>query len=432
MRVYWSVEWVVRGNVARVAKSALLVGFCAVSLRLFAAQNDLPLVPGCEVSVYAVLLAPRGLSFDLETGILYVGNDSTGENCRDTTRVRRVGPDGVVEEFGTPIEDPDAVLFDPLGCFPGTEPGSLLVAGRSFGVTACNTYAQIQAFVPDDSGGAELSVVAPGSFNNGLKFNPTDMVFDMGALVLADGGGFGAGTNGGFLIYDACGIPPTRFLDLNGIASILPTAGGYLFRRSEELSRYDVESEAVTPIVGQLSTSAVFLVRGTGGDVWKDDVFVVSCAGELLRVDSGGRTAPIGTGFDCVADDAEFGPDNALYVSQRELGRILRIAPQTNMLPPPVRFVRGDTDQDGSVIITDGIFILGFLFLGTNDELSCHDAADVDDSGSLELSDAIYLFNWLFLGGEEPPAPGPDACGVDPTKDCVDCASFEMDCTQSE
>ena len=91
--------------------------------------------------------------------------------------------------------------------------------------------------------------------------------------------------------------------------------------------------------------------------------------------------------------------------------------------PGPV-FKRGDADGQGALNLTDGIFILNFLFLGVS-EPSCLDAADTDDSGTLNISDGIAVFNFLFSTGPEPPAPGPTVCGPDPTtEDDLECAEF--------
>ena len=92
--------------------------------------------------------------------------------------------------------------------------------------------------------------------------------------------------------------------------------------------------------------------------------------------------------------------------------------------PPVPKFRRGDANADSGVPnITDGIFILNFLFLG-GPAPPCDDAADTNDDGSHNITDGIYLLNYLFLGGPAPPAPGPDDCGVDPTGDALGCASF--------
>jgi hypothetical protein len=85
-------------------------------------------------------------------------------------------------------------------------------------------------------------------------------------------------------------------------------------------------------------------------------------------------------------------------------------------------FARGDANSDGAINITDGVYVLTYLFLGGAEPL-CEDAADADDKGTIRLTDAVYLFNHLFLGGPEPPPPYPGA-GVDPTEDELSCFGF--------
>jgi hypothetical protein len=87
--------------------------------------------------------------------------------------------------------------------------------------------------------------------------------------------------------------------------------------------------------------------------------------------------------------------------------------------PPGGRFKRGDTNGDGALNITDGVFVLNFLFLGGKAP-PCKKAADTDDSGGLNITDGVYILNFLFTGGKAPPAPYP-LCGLDPTEDLLDC-----------
>ena len=79
-------------------------------------------------------------------------------------------------------------------------------------------------------------------------------------------------------------------------------------------------------------------------------------------------------------------------------------------------FIRGDADDNGSLQLTDGIFILNFLFLGGGTP-GCTESADADNNGAIQLTDGIYILNFLFLGGDGTPAPGALACGPDPDKD---------------
>ena len=84
-------------------------------------------------------------------------------------------------------------------------------------------------------------------------------------------------------------------------------------------------------------------------------------------------------------------------------------------------FIRGDSNLDGQIDISDALFTLSVLFLGGK-ALGCKDAADTNDSGVIDLSDAVFGLVYLFLGGRAPPSPGPDFPGIDPTEDLLDCA----------
>ncbi|MGQ9590347.1 MAG: dockerin type I repeat-containing protein [Planctomycetota bacterium] len=88
--------------------------------------------------------------------------------------------------------------------------------------------------------------------------------------------------------------------------------------------------------------------------------------------------------------------------------------------PSGTPFVRGDANADGGINITDGIYVLNFLFLG-GPEPPCGEASDTNGDGGVNITDGIYVLNFLFLGGPEPPAPYPDCGDLGPE---VNCASF--------
>ena len=76
-------------------------------------------------------------------------------------------------------------------------------------------------------------------------------------------------------------------------------------------------------------------------------------------------------------------------------------------------FRRGDHDGSGLADITDGLNLLGFLFLGTTPPI-CGNASDFDNSGLLDITDALILLGHLFLGQPNAlPAPG-TSCGLNP------------------
>ena len=80
-------------------------------------------------------------------------------------------------------------------------------------------------------------------------------------------------------------------------------------------------------------------------------------------------------------------------------------------------FNRGDPDDTSAVQLTDGIFILNFLFIGGGAP-ACFDSADADNNGAVQLTDGIYILNFLVLGGAAPVDPGTSAtpCGPDPAE----------------
>ena len=86
-------------------------------------------------------------------------------------------------------------------------------------------------------------------------------------------------------------------------------------------------------------------------------------------------------------------------------------------------FVRGDTDGDGKVDLTDAVAFLDSMFRG-GAPFSCEDAADSNDDGRLDLSDAVTILNHLFSGGDPLPAPALPACGDDPTADSLVCKGY--------
>ena len=93
-------------------------------------------------------------------------------------------------------------------------------------------------------------------------------------------------------------------------------------------------------------------------------------------------------------------------------------------LPAATEFIRGDANSDGDVNITDGVFVLNFLFVGRTIP-PCREASDANADGVVNITDGVYLLNFLFAGGPEPPTPFGE-CGTDPTQSPaeVDCAFF--------
>ena len=86
--------------------------------------------------------------------------------------------------------------------------------------------------------------------------------------------------------------------------------------------------------------------------------------------------------------------------------------PTCGVGPQKPEFRRGDPNSDGSINITDGIYVLNYLFLG-GPKPACQEAANPNDDAMVNITDGIYILNFLFLGGPAPVAPGPTTCGPD-------------------
>jgi len=116
-----------------------------------------------------------------------------------------------------------------------------------------------------------------------------------------------------------------------------------------------------------------------------------------------------------------------VFVRFRDVaGNVSEIASDAVQLgsgPSPDGFRRADANADARHDISDAIFTLGFLFLGSPTALGCEKSADSNDDGTVNISDPVHLLGHLFSGGPAPPAPYPD-CGEDPTLDSLGCSSY--------
>jgi len=65
-------------------------------------------------------------------------------------------------------------------------------------------------------------------------------------------------------------------------------------------------------------------------------------------------------------------------------------------------FSRGDADNNGSLEITDGVFILNFLFIGGRAP-ECTPIADSNGDNQVNITDGVFILNHLFLGAPAPP-----------------------------
>lgn len=88
----------------------------------------------------------------------------------------------------------------------------------------------------------------------------------------------------------------------------------------------------------------------------------------------------------------------------------------------PGRFLRGDSNGDLKVNVTDAVHILRYLFAGGT-EPPCLEAADANDDGRVSIPDAIYLLQFLGRMLDALPDPGARTPGLDPTPDDLGCGA---------
>ncbi|MDC3251537.1 hypothetical protein OAU96_01365 [Planctomycetota bacterium] len=91
------------------------------------------------------------------------------------------------------------------------------------------------------------------------------------------------------------------------------------------------------------------------------------------------------------------------------------------LLPTPVYFIRGDSNGDGSVDISDSVKTLNFLFHSA--VITCGDALDANDDELVNIADAIFTLEALF-GSTTTPWPLISDCVLDNTEGPLECNSF--------
>jgi len=67
--------------------------------------------------------------------------------------------------------------------------------------------------------------------------------------------------------------------------------------------------------------------------------------------------------------------------------------------------IRGDADDDGSLNITDAVFLVDFIFF-SGPPPPCFEEGDVNGDAAISVADAVHLVQYIFFGGP-PPADCP-------------------------
>jgi hypothetical protein len=262
--------------------------------------SSLPkLVDGYRIGVYAYVEQPMKLSFSRD-GALYAGRQGGND------RIHRIGPGGhPVIEFGPSQNDPDAVLADDDGRISGHR-YSVLVGGDA---TLAAIYSNQQsAVIFHDAGFSDVD----------------DMKFDRnGRLLFADDAP---------LVWASTGGPPAVLFSTPARASSLAVDGDnriFIALADGTIRIYDQNGNPAGIFASGLDTGLnLYIALGEGRGGFGRFLYALS-GSTLLRFTPNGRATVIGTGFSVGPPSGTgmvFGPDHALYISDYQGNRILRIA----------------------------------------------------------------------------------------------------------
>jgi len=198
-------------------------------------------------------------------------------------------------------------------------------------------------------------------------------------------------------------------------------------RQAEPLERPPPRPPAIQELFPSLS-QARFEPKNplTSGATWArfptvEDTAYSALAGDqarIWRISNTGLVRPFGRNFN-KPNGIAFHPTGVMLVAEESpaeptKGSVLAVGGWRNW------FKRGDANGDGTVDISDPIFIWNWVFQG-GPVPPCLDGADADDNSKIESADGDRIWNYLFNGGLAPEPPGPNCCGRDPTPDLLDC-----------
>ena len=216
-------------------------------------------------------------------------------------------------------------------------------------------------------------------------------------------------------------------------------------RAGKGVLRFDTARDDVLPMgaesLADLVGSTMSVVDSEGGVMMSGDIGELSSArvrhprhpgrNDRDRDDRGGdgddEADDDNEGDDGDDDAADDGGDDAGDGVAAAFEELLELdAPELSFdvrEPHNARFLRGDSNDDGTVDISDAVSVLGYLFQGGNAPY-CADAADANDDGQVDIGDPILILRSLFQRSARIRPPYPHA-GHDRTPDELDCDIYE-------
>ncbi|MDE0959290.1 MAG: cohesin domain-containing protein [Planctomycetota bacterium] len=207
---------------------------------------------------------------------------------------------------------------------------------------------------------------------------------------------------------------------------------------------FDQASTSGLDIEDQLDPFQVEFFTSINDDQFAPGIGWAACAAIFdFSPPFGGQTLAPGINISIVRFQFQTAADNAL------VGSCSAITPVNNMGHPVIQniltidgisnspdleagnicftdsppFIRGDSNDDGSLNLADAIFLIGYYFAGGSPP-PCRASANSNGDAVVDIGDVIFVINHQFLAGPQPGAPYP-SCGADPAGEAgIGCELF--------
>jgi hypothetical protein len=72
-------------------------------------------------------------------------------------------------------------------------------------------------------------------------------------------------------------------------------------------------------------------------------------------------------------------------------------------LPIEIIIFNGDANNDGTINVSDAVWIINYVFIGGNPPIPHLLQGDANCDENINVSDAVFIINYVFIGGQPPP-----------------------------
>ncbi|MCZ6794243.1 MAG: hypothetical protein O7J95_11590, partial [Planctomycetota bacterium] len=351
--------------------------------------------PDGDPLAFCVQYSPDGQTWEtvaLDVRETSIELDAVNVSAGNQARVRVLATDGInsaVDDsdapFRVPNRDPQVFLSEPAG-------DTVIVSGRSL-TLAGGAYDPDEGTLPGEQ--LEWSSSIDGTLGAGSALVVADLSLGVHDITLRAVDGQGGGATASVSVT-VVATPQDLDQEPDGLV-VRPDRIVFDPDRGETAERLEIGNRRPGRRIAWRATSSVPWIS-------LDPSTGLAPATVLVRLEEGGLAPGSNTG-------------SVRFTSRDVPGQTVTVPVEVEVRSV-TRFRRAEANGDGIVDLTDAIFTLGCLFLGTECP-SCPDAADSNDSGAVDLSDAVYTLGFLFVGGPAPKPPFP-ACGEDRTLDSLE------------